>query len=319
MDTELNYSLVVREEKEYVSLYDVYIAEVNEKGEDVEGIEKWIPFHYSLFFEAKSIKYVPAFGFERDASDIESEAESVKKPKNKKPDSKRFDVKFVDSEHISGSLQLDPDGRLSRISMFGTERKLNDFSLWITIGKSERCRFWGYPQYSYEDADFRDSTEPDQIGFEITIKEEKFRALANLIVTKSLSSLHLHISGAEGLYSPWSPSIIPQAIKILTDNHELIDQNKALHFRSIGIVHEMNLIPRVSQDLAFSLQIDDDPDDELSVQDDLEISNIATNEYMQMQAKDELNKIRVLLEDIIKKQRLFIYGLGILFLLSLFF
>ena len=177
MDTELNYSLAVREEKEYVSLYEVYIAEVNEKGEDVEGIfEKWIPFHYSLYFEAKSIKYVPAFGFERDASDIESEAESVKKPKNKKPDPKRFEVKFVDSEHINGTLQLDPDGSLPNIPMFGTERKLNDFSFWITIGKSERCRFWGYPQYFYEDADFRDRTQPDQIGFEITIKEVEYES-----------------------------------------------------------------------------------------------------------------------------------------------
>lgn len=262
MEHELEYSIAVKKETEFDSLFSEYIVEIDENGKEVEGInDKWIPFHHDIHFVTKTISYIPSWKFEAGMFDAQDEEESLKNSKTKKKISEKdFYVEFDENDYIIGTMQLDPDEYLDSFSMFGTKRELLDLSFRMRIGTKDSCRLIGWPQYSYE-ADFYTEIMPDSFQIEITFKAEKFRRIVDLVCNTTIVRFPIRLGQVAGLYAPWSPSSVASAIKILTPRHQLDDpSNIAPHFRSLGVVGDMDLSPKISQNLFGNSRIPNDID-----------------------------------------------------------
>lgn len=294
MENELEYTIAVKEEKENSSLYAHYIAEIDEEGNEVQGIhDKWIPFHHSIYFLVKTISYIPSWNFSAGMFDAEDKEEDLKKTKSKKKmHAKDFYVDYDEDESIFGTMQIDPDEHLDCISMFGTERGLLDLSFRISVGKQESCRLIGIPQYSHEGANFISETEPDVLQLEITFKEEKFRKFVELVRNNTITKFPIRLDQVAGLYARWSPSFVASEIKVLTPHHELDDPlDFAPHFRTLGVVGEIDLSPQISQDILSKLQIEQDHDNESETELEQETDDIQDDYYTQL-AKSDISKVK---------------------------
>jgi len=269
MENELEYTISVKEEKEFSSLYSHYIAEIDEKGNEVQGIhDKWIPFHHSIHFVTKSISYSSNLSFEEGIMDAYDEEEETKKKKTKKKISEKdFHVDFDENEYIYAELKIAPDEELSFLSMFGTERRLKDISMRISQGEQDSCRLVGIPSYESEGPHFDKFFTDDALQIILSLKEEKFRKLVSLVCENNISSFPIRLGQVAGLYAPWSPTYVSSAIKVLSTYHELDDpKNLAPHFRSLGAVREINISPVISQDLSVSKGIADEIEETESLQ-----------------------------------------------------
>ena len=102
--------------------------------------------------------------------------------------------------------------------MFGTARKIEELSLSIypkSAAEIDDCRAFGGVSYT-RDADFRNETNPDYLGFALYIREEAFAQIASKISQRAIGGGTLRVDGVEGFYSDWSPSISTGHVKVLT-------------------------------------------------------------------------------------------------------
>ncbi|MDB2488098.1 hypothetical protein N9X59_02910 [Alphaproteobacteria bacterium] len=301
MEYELEYTLLVREELETPSLYPYYIAEIDQNGHEIEGINhKWIPFHHSIYFLVKTISYIPSWNFSAGMFDAEDKEEDLKKTKSKKKmHAKDFHVDYDEDESIFGTMQIDPEEHLDCISMFGTERGLLDLSFRISVGKQESCRLIGIPQYSHEGANFISETKPDVLQLEITFKEEKFRKFVELVRNNTITKFPIRLDQVAGLYAVWSPSFVTSEIKVLTPHHELDDPlDFAPHFRRLGVVGEIDLSPQISQNILSETQIEQEHDDEFETELEQETNDVQ-NDGLKKKNSDRVKKIR---DDVVKNE-----------------
>ena len=276
MENELEYTIAVKEELEHPSFYPHYIVEIDQNGIEVEGINhKWIPFHFSIYFLAKTIRYIPSWNFSACIFEAKEKEEDLRKTKSKKKmHAKDFHVDYDVSESIVGTMQIDPNEHLDGISMFGTERGLLNLSFRISVGKQEICRLIGFPQYSVEGSNFI----PDCLQIEIIFKEEKFRRLVELVRNNTITKFPIRLGQVAGLYARWSPSFAASKIKVLTPHHELEDPlDFAPHFRTLGVVGEIDLSPQISQDILSKSQIDKNHNGEFEFEHETE--NVQNDNY----------------------------------------
>lgn len=250
MGNELEYGIAVKKEEEYTSLYSHYIAEIDENGKEIGGGDKWIPFHYSIYFITKTISYRSSYKFDNEIiPELEDEASEKTRIKKSK-DGSDFYVDYDENELIYGELQLDPNQNTHFISMFGTDRGLEEISFRISVAAKEQHMLWGSPQFSYEGANFITETAPDAMQIHIYLEEKKFRRLAELVCNQRITGFPLRIGKVKGFYAHWSPSFVASQIKVLTKDHQLDDPSDAApHFSKLGVVGEMDFGAETSQDL----------------------------------------------------------------------
>jgi len=285
------------------------------EGKDGEIEEHgYVPWSFSLRFEAKNLVYV--FTSERELDEEIDEGEE--------------DTFNTDEERISAQLEFDKrDSLYLPISFFGagdkTERDIEDFSLNIYKRQSkdkdlgEACYIWGVPEYETE-IDFRQHHQDDCLGIELYMEEEKFNELKSLVISKSLASLDLRLKRVRGIYAPWTPSITPDELKILTTHIDIQTDDEKFKEELGDILHPIREVKKwdiswsTKQDLTFpKSQNDDEEEDWFDAigKDDEEEKVETKEEYLLKKTNRQLQQITKILPEAKK------FAYGVLILLAL--
>lgn len=202
MDYNLDNKVKLAKESEYPSLYAWSLQEFENNGKKI-GADH-VPWAWSIYFDASNLKSHFTNEINQDFSESDKQDVAVGSTNS--------------SEIITASLRPQSKGLIA-YSMFGTQRKVNNFALSIhklADGKTEQSMVWGSVSYNHE-WDFQDLTEEDSIGFELQLSPEKFNKILNLINLSNANKLVVRLSRVHGFYSPWSPSIRTHQIKILAN------------------------------------------------------------------------------------------------------
>ena len=166
--------------------------------------EELVPFEYNISFKAEEISYKPSYSIKNEDIKFASQAllHTYKDT---------IQAKLVSTEKFS-------------FSMFGTNREIRDIRLTIYNSGSEKeitiCA--AVPQFSFEHSDGSPNITPDSFSVEMYIKENSFRELKDLIISKNLTSVLLDLRGVEGFYSYIIHNIHPgyiDCIKVLSRSH----------------------------------------------------------------------------------------------------
>ena len=285
------------------------------EGKDGEIEEHgYVPWSFSLNFEAKNLVYL--FASERELDEEIDEGEE--------------DTFNTDEERISAQLEFDKrDSLYLPISFFGAEdktaRDIKDFSLSIYKRQSkdkdlgEACYIWGVPEYETE-IDFRQHHQDDCLGIELYMEEEKFNELKSLVISKSLASLDLRLKRVRGIYAPWTPSITPDELKILTTHIDIQTDDEKFKEELGDILHPIREVKKwdiswsTKQDLTFpKSQNDDEEEDWFDAigKDDEEEKVETKEEYLLNKTNRQLQQITKILPEAKK------FAYGVLILLAL--
>ncbi len=205
MEYHLDHKVILGTEPEHKNLYSWFLSEIGDKVSKYARDQ--IPWQWTQYFTLSEIKLTSGTEFEdehdNDGSKI-TETESI--------------VARLTPGHIM-------DGRFHRdttYSMFGTDRRISEFSLQIsrtTDEEKQGCSAWGCVSYTSE-IDFRTDTQPDMIYFYLKVNAERFDRYVQRIREKSITSALFRIGRVAGFYSDWSPSISTSNIKVLTNSRK---------------------------------------------------------------------------------------------------
>lgn len=207
MDYHLDRRVILNDDPKYLSLYKWSLQELGDDGKQIG--HDLIPWWYSLDFVA----------FELSLSDKLNIKPDYKEPQ----DSQRTGVRREQS--IIGKLRPNPLGpnRQTSYSMLGTNRRISDFYLRIeALPEGETvptCSVWGSLAFTAE-TDFRNEEFQDSLSFTLRVTSAQLAEYVARITNSTLDLLSLSISGVQGFYSEWSPSISTNAIKVLTSDDE---------------------------------------------------------------------------------------------------
>lgn len=211
MQFDLDRRVVYTDHAKHPGLTPWCLREFAADGEQIGG--DMVPWHYSLYFHATSLSVVSSVSM---VSDYANEAE---------PGCKIFACKDV---IIASLVPEDTFGRGGRhnpvFSMFGTDRAIEKFSLRIeplqSAEESERGLVWGIPQHRYEaDITFH-PTEPDVMEFHLYVVRERFERLVDRISRHDFEKAMIRVSNVRGCYARWTPEIVADKVKVLTQYDE---------------------------------------------------------------------------------------------------
>lgn len=288
METKLEYKLDLKKEDEFKTLYSWFISEVDQEGNVIGGFtEKCIPYPWTVNFQIKNIYY---------QTDIELENE-IDNKSSKLGES----YKIHRGERIFGNLKIDEHYYDTKLSMFGTNRRIEDISLNINKVEEEYCHIWGCPSYSTE-VNFRNDTVSDCIEISVGLKENDYQDIVERIKDKSINSYFISLKNVNGFYSPWSPEVSTPEIKVLTEEHEINIHEDILpddyELPRLGSVGNFTMLSRFAYELMNDEKLDDDIDEPVN-----SIVPLSTGERLQEETKKELSK----LISIIEKQQKYVY------------
>lgn len=225
MEDHFDRTIRFNDQSELKNLYLWSINEHNEAGEKVG--RDYIPWEWTLYFRAKNVtlndntKIGDRYAREGDAPGAKV---------------RRF---------IAADLNPDETGRYApRYSMFGTDRTISEFNLFIeeADAKGDRCHVWGGVSYT-TDIDFRDVTQPDTLTFYFYVSRERFDQYAARIAAGDVDSLVARFGNVAGFYADWSPGITTDKIKVLTRDkkHEVQGTKEDIPLARLGEVEEAEL------------------------------------------------------------------------------
>ena len=163
------------------------LYEVDEAGVQL-GID-WQPSTDELTFSAKNLQLREGLGTDFQFAFNFFDVEDV-----------TFDSEFLESSAITAELQFQPTDFKTSISLFGTGREVNSYSLRIYAvkkGKSEYRHVIGIPAYGGE-MSLEDTT--DHIGINVGLSEKRYGKLVSQVMGKPISEFRLSISLVKGLY-----------------------------------------------------------------------------------------------------------------------
>jgi hypothetical protein len=179
------------------SLYRWFVEELDTATKKISP--NYVPWGWSLYFDATGLTVVRSLEFETD---------------------KTSDV----NEHIHGRLTPQTSDRraAASYSFFGTNRKIESFTLRIVKSKDDEESFhvFGSPSYEHE-WDFENLLQSDTVEVEVVLPASRFERIASFVESDNPKAV-LILGGVHGFYSEWSPSIRTTDIKILAN---LKDQN----------------------------------------------------------------------------------------------
>lgn len=219
MDFHVNRKVALNQDSKYKALYTWSLQEHDDEGKELGSDQ--IPWAWSVVFTATEMALteelkleVETPGFARPRAD---EGESPEEEK----------ITIEESNSIRAELQPGYFGeRGARYSMFGTDRTIKSFRLWISKladeTKPERCSAWGSLSYTYE-LDFRNKTDDDTLQFYLQVSAARFARYVEMMRAYPANTMTLRLGMVDGLYSDWSPSISTDQIKVLTNlkDHQL--------------------------------------------------------------------------------------------------
>ncbi len=215
MDYHIDRRLKLVTEVEHSSLYKWCIQELGEDGELV-GRDQ-IPWAWSHDFSVHDLTYRMSLESERESFHAnlkykEGNEEGFENQEPKVPEVK-------DAENIVGTLR--PSYRPDRFpsqtqySMFGTDRIIDTFTLRIMPSdKDEELAAWGSVSFTAE-VDFREEIEPDCVEFYLSISQERFDKLGELVRSGKVNGASLCMCYVRGFYADWSPSASTNKVKVL--------------------------------------------------------------------------------------------------------
>lgn len=225
MEDHFNRTILFNDQSELKNLYAWSINEHNEAGEKVG--RDYIPWEWTLYFRAKNVTLNDNTKIgDRYAREGDEPGAKVRRS-------------------IAADLYPDGTGRYApRYSMFGTDRTITDFNLFIeeADAKGDRCHVWGGVSYT-SDIDFRDVTLPDTVTFYFYVSRERFDQYAARIAAGDVDSLVARFGNVAGFYADWSPGITTDKIKVLTRDkkHEVEGAHETIPLGRLGEVEEAEL------------------------------------------------------------------------------
>ncbi|MDC0128299.1 hypothetical protein OAH98_00730 [Methylophilaceae bacterium] len=206
------------------SLYDWCLEETFEDEKKQKFGNDFIPFLYSVGFNAHNLKYSFCLQNDRFSSD-----------KNKK---------VVSRERISGDLVTAFEDEHIDIKMFGSKNPVGEMTLGISkissAGvKREQCKVRAFDELETEDSNFREYVEPSSMHIDILLNDKNFNSLVAAIQSDSIDALHLGVRNVVGFYHNWTPTIHSGGIKILDKIEKVIfDKNVTVNqkkfIRAVG-------------------------------------------------------------------------------------
>lgn len=208
-----NFSREVRFSRnpEYSSLYKWCLHDIHEDGKNDGDM---IPWDWSLTFTTTTLRVNRTISFKS-------------KPSENKVDERintTTQVCVISGDLFSGSC-IDGENldRYVSYSMFGTNRIIKKFGLSIYPVEKEQvedCYLWACPSYD-DEIDFKKITTDDYVEINFFVSMERFNELVDLIDTKKVANASVVLSGVDGFYSHWSPSITTRDIKVLSEYHKI--------------------------------------------------------------------------------------------------
>ena len=300
----LEHKVIVKKEEEFKTLYSWYVSEIDDEGNEVSGFSsKSIPYQYSIGFQIKNIYYQTDIGLENEKNEYSVETKTKEIGNS---------FKTERGERIFGSLKIN-EHYDTRLSMFGTNRKIEDISLNIYKAEEEYCSVWGTTEYSTE-IDFREDVMPDCIEISIGLKDDDYQEIAERIKDKSINSYFITLDNVKGFYSPWSPQVSTPEIKVLTQEHEVnIDENALpddYELPRLGNVGSFTMISRFAYELSKEDKTEEDDIDEPIDS----IVPLSTSERIQEETKQELSKLLSLIQN---QQKYLFWGFIVLIIVIL--
>jgi hypothetical protein len=225
----LDNCVVLSTEREHKNLYSWSIKEFDENGKQIGGDQ--IPWAWSLRFEI--IELIPTCTIQIKGADADqAEAGNAEL-----------------SEYIYGKILPSEESRQAGLySMFGTQRMISEFALFIykATNDESRCNLWGSVSYT-SDNDFEDVTEADSVAVYVYLSGEKFNQLMKFVRFPRPTGAEIRLKGVSGFYSDWSPSIRTNSIKILANaKDQRLENPQGLDLETpvLGRVEEFDLILR---------------------------------------------------------------------------
>ncbi|MEL6302254.1 MAG: hypothetical protein AAFV47_08955 [Pseudomonadota bacterium] len=182
--------------------YDWHLKEKNDTFtfSDVYSKIEYIPWEFSLDFHAIEL------GYER----------------TRKSNPAADDPKDLDSESLFGTLasgRVDNGAVLRRVSysLFGSQDRIEDFSfcLYPNDDRPDGCILSGCYAYQYSDGSSRLWSNPDSIGFELSIDRSLFNAIRDSVVNGEGPSITLQLKGVHGFYAQETHTAETGDIKVL--------------------------------------------------------------------------------------------------------
>ena len=195
---------------EFKSLYDWSLQELDADGKKV-GHEQ-IPWKWNTYFTAIQLTYGDTITIGPGRTN-HSNAEKLAVRERQ----------FIHVKLHPGHPAEQGHNRETSYSMFGTDRTISNFDLYIEKlddqEEQEGCTVWGSPRRTLEDH-IDDETFDDCVTFRLSVRPEKFARYTAQISASAVDEAIFRVGEVAGFYSPWSPSISTNEIKVLTRDKE---------------------------------------------------------------------------------------------------
>lgn len=231
MEYHLDRKIVLNNDTGYKSLYTWCLNEIDETGN--KNGRDLIPWGWDLYFYLADLKLIHEVTIERAPFDKADEGEPSLAER------RVIRAKLLPNEKGSG--------RWTNYSMFGTDRRITDFSLAISVASEgqpqPRCLAFGSVAYTTE-IDFRDEEVGDWLSFQLFVSQELFDRYAQQIAISPPEFASFRVGGVRGFYSEWSPGISTSSIKVLAAGREhqvQIPEGCEIDPPRLGEVAEANL------------------------------------------------------------------------------
>jgi hypothetical protein len=207
LDHHLNRRVVLSEDSEFKNLYKWSLQELDEEGAKIG--RDLIPWDWGLDFTATELSYHDGLTIEPNYNSDDEEMPIVTRNR-----------RSIRAKLRPGSPHEWHRNRQTSYSMFGTDRTITAFELWIEplseAEEQDRCRVWGSVSYTM-DIDFRDETTDDTVIFYLYVRPETFEQYVRIVRAAEADAAVLYVKRVAGFYTDWSPAIFTNSVKVLTD------------------------------------------------------------------------------------------------------
>lgn len=208
MANHLDRRVVLDDDPEYKGLYKWSLRELAGTGAIIDA--DWSPWHWGLEFTATELSLTDGVTIEPDYSADDEDPPAVTRIRQ-----------YIQATLRPGAPSDRQGRRVPTYSMFGTERLITEFKLWIKPLEGPEakdfCRVDGLVSSTME-VDFRNHTFDDMVEFTLYLTPETFQRYVSAVKAAQVDQALLYLQRIDGFYSEWTPGVSTDSIKVLT-NH----------------------------------------------------------------------------------------------------
>jgi hypothetical protein len=248
MDFHLEKEIILLDHTKRDGYYPWCLREISFKpiDEDEPFVIDYVPWSYGFHFTVSDIALIHRVDFEGEDKLFPPDNDEFK------PREEASTIKVKDSEFIKATLHsgICNDGenleQVTKFSMFGTDRIINNFNLQIfcidniEYSGEDRHSISGNISHTWEG-----ETEPDSVCINFWLSKNRFDKLAKLISDKSVNVATVSIRDIPGFYSEHSAvNIRTSNVKVLTGVEEqkiTIPERCDITLPTLGDIGQFNL------------------------------------------------------------------------------